>query len=210
MARYFEQVTGGRVYQLLGGFAFVSAIAFIACDVILWGLAPGYDPVSDTISRLAAGPFSWVMDGAMIIFALGVLALTIGFVFCDDDDAKSWVMRACLVLLASTMLPLALLNNYSKHGYQGIVLHPYLVTLLGVLVAVLLWFAPTKAARRSLPVDPRVMAALWVLTAPLLDFVPDDMEGAYERMLMWMLMAAVATAAFRLFQEKPSRIIPTL
>lgn len=207
ISHFLERSTGGRLYRWLGALALFSAAAFIASDVALWLLTPGYNPIADTISDLAAGRLSWVMDAAIVLFAIGVLALASGFVLRDDEDAKSWLVRIGLLLLALTMLPLALLENYAKRSQEGLVLHPYLVTLFGVLVAALLWFAPSKAERRRFPLDPRLFAAVWVLAAPFLDFVPDAIQGLYERALMWMLMAAVAVAALRLLRERPGPIV---
>lgn len=201
IAHVLERVTGGRLYRWLGVFALASAIALVAGDIGMWPLRPDYDPVSGTISDLAAGPFSWIMDSAIIFLALGVLALAIGFIFRDDADGKSWLVRVSLVLLALTMLPLALFENYSRRNFEGLVLHPYLVTFMGVLVAVVLWFAPSKEERRRFFVDPRIFAGAWVLTAPFLDVVPDSIQGVYERFLMWMLAAAVAAGAWRLLKE---------
>jgi|GEM_PF-6598606 len=203
IARFFEQRTGGRIYAWLGWFALTSAIAFVAADVAMWPLVPGYDPLSGTISDLAAGPLDWIMDGAIVFFALGVLALTIGYIFRDDGDGKSWLVRICLILIALALLPMALLEKYSRPDAEGLVLHPYLVTMMGVFVAAVLWFAPAPEERRRFPLDPRLFAGLWMITAPFLDVVPDSIQGAYERFLMWMLMAAVAAGAWRLLKETP-------
>lgn len=201
IARFLERIAGSWLYRGLGLFALMAASLFVVADVGMWLLAPDYNPVSQTISDLAAGPHSWIMDGAILLFAMGVLALTAGFVFRDDVDGKSWVVRVSLVLLAATMLPITLLENYSKRNPEGLVLHPYLVTAAGVLVAVILWFAPSPEERRRYPIDPRLFAGVWMATAPFLDVVPDRVQGLYERGLMWMLMAAVAVAGIRLMRE---------
>lgn len=66
----------GRVYRYL------ALLALLGCGAPITDVM--YDPVSQTISNLAAGPSSWIADAGIILVALGILALAAGFVLWDD------------------------------------------------------------------------------------------------------------------------------
>lgn len=199
IARFLEHRTGGRIYWWLAWFALASCVALVASDVAMWFLLEDYDPISGTISDLAAGRHDGIADAGLAAFAAGVLALAAAFTLRGDPSATSWLVRASLCVIAVSVTAMALVENYSGEG-RGLVLHPYLVTLFAAAVAVVLWFAPERGARDGLIMVTRTLAVLWVLGAGTLSFTPESLTGLHERILMIVVVGSVAGAAWRLMQ----------
>lgn len=201
VANALERRFGWGFYRLLAGIAFAGCALVMACDVFVWFLVENFDPVSQTISDAGAGRYGWVADFGMICFAIGLSALTLGFVLRGDDGTTSIVVRIALVLLTLTICAMALYNEYGDGISGGIIIHPYLVTLWGVLVPFILWFAPTIPPRagKALVAISRAAVLIWVLFAPFLGIAPDNIQGLYERALALIMVASVAIAAWQLF-----------
>jgi hypothetical protein len=125
--------------------AFAGCIALCVSDVSLWFVLDGYSPARETISDLAAGTHSWVADSGIVAFAIGILALAAGLTLHDDADARSWLVRAAMLVTAFCFLVLALWNEYGDASPGGLIIHPYVAGLLGVSVAIVLWFAPAPS-----------------------------------------------------------------
>jgi hypothetical protein len=204
LARSLERRTRGRIYRWLALFAFAGCAALVLTDVIMWAIIPDYDPIQQTVSALAAGPHSWIADSGIVVFALGILALAGGFVLRDDADVRSWLVRISLVLLSLTMILIALWNEYGDDQSGGLVIHPYLVTILGVLVFIVLWFAPARGWRDGLRKAMRAVAVIWAILAGTLDLVPDAIQGLQERILMLIMVAGVAASGWQLMQRPPA------
>ena len=194
---------GWLPYRLLGGAALAGCAVVLLCDVVMWFLVEGYDPLGQTISELAAGPHHWVQDGGILVFVLGVAALTVGMALRGTSDALSWAVRAGFVLLAIDVALIALWNEYGDGEPGGVEIHLYCVGALYVLVGFLLWFGPSVPPARGERTArlAKGVAIAWVVAAPLFYVVPDGVDGAYERMLAAVMVGAVAIAAHQLYRR---------
>ena len=194
---------GWTPYRLLGGAALAACGIVLLCDVVMWFLVEGYSPFGQTISELAAGPHHAVQDGGIVVFCLGILALTAGLVLRGESTKLSWAVRGAFVLLAVDVALIALWNEYGDGQPGGVEIHRYCVGVLYVLVAFLLWFGTSvpPARGRGLGKVGKAAAVVWIVAAPLFYVVPDSVDGAYERLLAIIMVGAVAIAAWQLFKR---------
>nr|WP_111300165.1 DUF998 domain-containing protein [Paracoccus saliphilus] len=174
--------------------AILSCIVVAVADIIAWSLlVDHYSPVRNTISALAVGPGSWLLDLGLWVFAVGCLSLGVGML--SWDRAVLWRVAAVLVmLLAPAIGTIALFNEYAGQRNLGADIHIKAVYTLGVLVALaaLLAIRPLAVADRLLGRSVAVIALLWLVMAPLFFIIPDGWDGAYERGLALMLLTWVA------------------
>lgn len=199
---------GWAPYRALGGAALFGCAAAVLCDVLMWFLVSGYDPLAQTISELGAGPYHDIQDAGIVLFATGVGCLLIGLVLRGEDDGlAAWAERAALGLLAIDIVFIALWNEYGDGDYGGMVIHPYLVAGVYVLVPIIFWLgsvvSPSKNDRFAR--IGRYAAPIWIFLAPLFYVVPESVNGGYERVLAAVMLSAVALAGFRLYCD-PSKV----
>lgn len=203
IARQLERLFHTDLYCWLAAFALFSCAFVIGCDVVMWLLLDDYNPVRDTISKAAAGPYSEIQDAGIVVFAAGILALTAGLVLRGRGDRMSWLVRTALMLLAADIMLLALWNDYGDGHPGGIVIHNYLVVVMGVLVPIILWLIPSvpPIGRSTLSRGAKALAVIWAIAAPFLPLVPQAVIGLYERTLFMIMVASVAAAGWRLYQR---------
>lgn len=201
IARLLEERFGWGAYRALAILAFLGCIAVLACDVAMWVLRSDYNPVRDTISAAAAGPKSVVQDAGLVAFAMGVLALAIGFTLRSGSGGAEWAVRIALALLSTVFVVLAVRETYAKPDPNGLIIHDQLVVLGGALVALVLWLLPAVAPPDSSPLWMRAAALVWAIAAGLMGFVPEAVLGLYERALALVLVLGVAAAAWKLYRR---------
>ncbi len=194
---------GWLPYRLIAGVALFACAFAALCDIIMWFLVEGYDPLAQTISELAAGPHHWIQDTGIVVFVCGVISLTLGLIFRGKSDLESWIVRGALLLLAADIALIALWNEYGDGDAGGPVIHRYLLMGLYVLVPAVLWFGtsvpPAQGAR--LAKLGKGAAIGWLLLAPLFYAVPEGFNGLYERMLALVMLGSVAGAAWPLYRH---------
>ena len=191
--------------RALGAAALVGCAAVLVCDLVMWFLVRGYDPVAQTISELGAGPHHAIQDTGLTLFAVGILALGVALVRRRPAGARGWLVTLGVFALAAVVAVIALRNEYGDGDTGGLVIHRYLVGALYVLVAILLWFARAAfpGASPGMLRYARLAAAAWALLAPLFYVVPESVNGAYERGLGLFLVAVVGLAAITLRRSPP-------
>lgn len=195
---------GDRHYQVLAITAIVCSVGVIGTDVLMWFLVPGYNPAAETISDLAAGHRHEVQDAGIVLFSLGIAALTLGLALRDRADRLSIAVRVGFILLALDVAAIALWNEYGDRDPGGLVLHQYFVWFLYGTVALLLWFAPVIVPsdnRSRLRSVGRAASVVWVVAAPLFYIVPPGIDGAYERLLGSFLVGTVILSALQLYRS---------
>ena len=195
---------GWMPYRLLGGATIVSCVFVLLCDVVMWFLVEGYNPLAQTISELAAGPYHQLQDTGIVVFVTGILALTIGLILRGKGSTIGWIARIAFLLLAVDVATIALWNEYGDGDAGGPVIHKYLVMTLYVLVGLCLWLgtAAAHASERPMETASRLTAITWMIIAPFFYLIPEGFNGAYERLLALIMIAAVATAAWVLYRRQ--------
>ncbi|MGJ3262258.1 MAG: DUF998 domain-containing protein [Salinarimonas sp.] len=173
-----------------GAVAAACASVLIVTDVVGSAVVPGYDPVGDSISDLAAGRLAWIQDAGLVTFAIGLAALAWGL--SRIADGRAWLAGVlCLALVALDVATIAVHDEYGDREPGGLVFHLELVYALGFLFALTtLLLAPGlyRASRAWGRFDAGVCAA-WIVLAPIFFFVPTRWDGLYERAIAAIVLA---------------------
>jgi hypothetical protein len=173
---------------------------------------PDYDPVADTISDLAAGEAEIIMDVALYGFAAGLTALALGVAHAHQGGLAWTTGTLSLAVLAATVVVVGARNEYGDGDNEGVVIHIYLVYMLGLLFTVMpLCLAPRIG--RLLPwarTGMLVTGLMWAALSPVFFFLPTGMDGLYERGLgavacAQVLICAAALLAYGRGLQRDSR-----
>lgn len=205
--------SGGRKDQMTGPdmlarraalLAILSCVLVALADIVSWVLfVEDYNPISKTISALAVGAGSWLLDLGLWTFAGGCVALGLGM-FRRRLGNWTWLLAAIAVLLLGPVIGvIAFFNEYAGQQNAGANIHLNAVYTLGVLVALAailvvprLRALDSRLARRGL-----LFGIAWVILAPLFFVVPDGWNGGYERGLALMLLGWVTAMSFVLLRR---------
>lgn len=160
-----------------------------------------YSPIAQSISSLAVGPSSWLIDAGLWAFAVACLAIAVGL-WSSRIEARYWTAALiCLVLLSLAVVVIAQVNQYAGRGNTGADVHRWATILVGVLFALATLLAFAGLATQSLTV---AQFSLWLgiawiaLSMVYHWFVPADWSGMVERALGLMMIAWIAVTARRL------------
>lgn len=189
-------------------------VGLIGCVGLVSGLIAGmilvdpYDPISDTVSNLAAGHRAWIQDTGLVLFAIGLLACGVGLFAWNSDSWARRLAAALLILLAGDVVVIALHNEYGDGDHEKYVIHMRAVYGFAAMFAAVPALASAGLRRFGrLWVWSSVATSLVVLVgAPAFFVAPQDWKGAYELTLgavivawvgalSWMLLKTSAVAA---------------
>lgn len=187
---------------MLAALGLVGWGASLACDVAMWFVVGGYDPLAQTISELGAGPHRWLQDLGLVLFALGILCVAAGLHLRGGVGTRARLLQGALVLLAVDVTLVGLWNEYGNGVPGGLTIHRYLVWGLYALVPSILWpdasVVPVWGGRLTRFGRPAAVA--WLVAAPIYKAVPPGLDGGYERLLALVPGGNVAAAAWRLYR----------
>jgi hypothetical protein len=171
----------------------------IPADVISWILAPGYDPIGNTISDLAVGPASWLSDLGLWSFGLGCMFLGVALGLLPGREAARELAAAGIFAVGYASAAIAPLREYAGQANPGADVHQWCVYALGLLLP-LSAFAGSRMEAfrdRGTRVAGLAIGVVWLVLAPIFLFVPTGFDGAVERglallMIAWALVLASA------------------
>lgn len=184
--------------------AILSCVLVALADIVSWVLfVEDYNPINKTISALAVGAGSWLLDLGLWTFAGGCVALGLGM-FRRRLGNWTWLLAAIAVLLLGPVIGvIAFFNEYAGQQNAGANIHLNAVYSLGVLVALAAIFVvpglrvlDRRLARRGL-----IFGVAWVILAPLFFVVPGGWSGGYERGLALMLLGWITAMSFLLLRR---------
>ncbi|MCX2745617.1 DUF998 domain-containing protein [Mangrovivirga sp. M17] len=179
-------------------------IAVIAADVVGIILHEKHDPISDTISMLAIGKYGWIQDIGLDLLALGYFALAAGLLLWKRKGTKWIISMIILILMSATVVLIAEHNQYAgRPGHTGHAIHRKLVfTLAGLfLFLTVLSSFDLKYLKPFLKKFSWWIAGLWLIFAPLLPLIPDNFDGAYERLICTLLVAWPIVVSYQLINN---------
>jgi hypothetical protein len=195
---------GPRDFAAFAGWYAIGASALFALCVLVGDMiVPGNDMMADTISAMAAGRMSWIVDTGIIAYASALAMLGLGAAAAHPGGWRWSGGMAGLVLLAMTVFLIGFRNEYGDGDRErGETYHVIFVYILGALL-VLVPLALADGAgrfgrgyRRAL----LAVALVWALTAPWFFFMPTGYDGLYERALGVVSFAFVGTLALMLIR----------
>lgn len=196
-------VYNNQLLKAVGYVAIVGCVAMLIGNVVGSIVVPDHDWVADTVSDLAAGKYEIIQDVALYGYAASLVACAIGAAHSHRDGTKWNLGIGCLALLAMCVVIIGARNEYGDGDNEGIVIHIYVVYVIGLLFAALFvlmghgmflvakWYGYLSYS----------CAALWIIGAPVFFFMPTGYDGAFERGLggitivwvmafSWMLISA--------------------
>ena len=181
----------------LGVYAVAGCVIFIASILIADFVVPNHDWIADTISDLGAGRYEFIVDIGLYAFSASLISIAL---LAAHVHMGGWGWSVGVVgfaLLGLLVFLVGARNEYGDHDNDGVIIHIYLVYGLGLLfLAVPL--AMAKGAGRA---GDRYryaligLALLWGVSAPVFFFLPDAIDGIYERYLGLIAMAIVVVLA---------------
>ncbi len=183
--------------KLLGWYAILGCAIFAISILIADFVVPDPDWIADTISDLGAGRFEFIVDIGIYAFAASLISIAL---LAAHIHLGRWPWSVGVVGFAALGLIVFLVgarNEYGDNDTDGVVIHIYLVYALGFLFAALpLAMAHDRdrigCGNANLLIS---LSALWTLSAPTFFFLPDSIDGLYERYLGLVAFAITITMA---------------
>lgn len=195
------------IYKICGLVGITSSVAVVASDLIGIAVHEKHNPIDDTISMLAIGKYGWIQDTGLDIFALGFFVLAVGlFVW----RRKGWKWITSLIILILLSIDLVLIAEHNQYaGRPGYSIHRELVYVLAGLFLILniLIGLEKKPLSLFLTRFSRGIALLWLFLAPLFPVIPDEVEGAYERLVASLLVVWLTVFSYFLYKASRSDAI---
>lgn len=192
-----------RIRAVSGIVGLIGCVSLIVALIAGMILVESYDPISDTVSDLAAGHRAWIQDTGLVVFAVGLLACGIGLLAWELDSWARRLAAVLLILLAGDVVLIALHNEYGDGDHGKYVIHTKLVYGFGVMFAAV----PALASAGLRPFGRRwawgsVATSLLVLIgAPVFFIVPAAWEGAFELALGAVIVAWTSALGWLLIRS---------
>lgn len=183
--------------NVLGWYAILGCVIFSVSILIADFVVPDHSWIADTISDLGAGEYEFIVDIGIYAFSASFLAIALLAAHVHLGRTRWSYGVIGFAVLAMIIFLVGARNEYGDNDSEGVVIHSYLVYALGLLMATLPWAMADDAARVA-PIYGRVLrgiAVVWTLLAPIFFYLPDGIDGIYERFLGLIAMGVVCTLA---------------
>lgn len=189
------------IYKLATVLCLFGCFAVIAADIIGIILHEEHNPFKNTISMLAIGKYGWIQDLGLDFLAMGYVALAIGLFTWKKNNVRWLIGLVVMVLIGADLVMIAEHNQYA--GRPGEKIHRKLVYILAGLFLILhiLVYPYLKSLKPFLKKFTIRVGVLWLLLAPLLPLMPDDINGAYERFICSLLVIWPAVVSYYLWKS---------
>ncbi len=183
--------------MVLGWYAILGCAIFAISILVADFVVPDHDWIADTISDLGAGRFEFIVDIGIYSFSASLISIAL---LAAHIHLGRWPWSVGVVGFAALGLIVFLVgarNEYGDADSDGVVIHIYLVYALGFLFAAL----PLAMARDMDRIgrgNARLLislSVLWIISAPTFFFLPDSIDGIYERYLGLVAFVITITMA---------------
>ena len=180
-----------------GTIGLFAAITPIFTDIFSWFLVEDYSPIAHSISQLAVGPSSWLIDLGLWSFVLACLALAVGLWNWLPALRLASGTAAALVLVGVCVGIVARVNQYAGTENPNANIHFWAVCALAAMFALTAFLAVPALGRRSAGLARFSLGTgiLWIVLCPIYWFWTDAWSGAVERllallMIVWLVVIA--------------------
>ncbi|MEW9919704.1 DUF998 domain-containing protein [Marimonas sp. MJW-29] len=181
----------------------LGAIGLVGGNIVGSIVVPNHDFVADTVSDLAAGRYEIIQDVSLYGFAISLVALGLASAHVHNGVTRWSLLTFCLVLLALCVVIIGARNEYGDGDNEGIVIHIYIVYVLGILFTAVFALMAMEGGRIASFMRPLswICLALWAIAAPIFFILPTEWDGIWERGLgiitvVWTLGYAIALRQF--------------
>ena len=181
----------------LGIYSIFGCVIFGLSIVIADFVVPDHDWIADTISDLGAGKYEFIVDIGIYAFSASLISIALLAAHLHLGNWQWSVGIIGFALLGLIVFLVGARNEYGDSDTDGVVIHVYLVYALGVVMAIVSWLMAT-CLQKNTKTEGRVLkglSILWMLSAPIFFFLPDSIDGIYERYLGLIAFAIVITLA---------------
>ena len=193
-----RRIGGQRFDRLAGVLMLLGALAVVVANIVGVWLHPTTGFFADTISNLAAGRHAWVLDSALVLFAIGVMAVGAAMWRYDLDGWRFRTGAGLTVLVGAAIVVIALRNEYGDNDTGGTVIHLEVVVAMALAFAAATWLvAPglTRAGSRWSTFSMLVGVGWLVFGLAFFFLASDRWDGLIERiaaalMVLWALVIA--------------------
>ena len=193
-----RRIGGQRFERIAAALALLGAVAVVVANVVGVWLHPTTGFFADTISNLAAGRHAWVLDGALVLFAIGMVAIGIALWRQDLDGWRFRTGAALTMLTGLGIAVIALRNEYGDNDTGGLVIHLEVVVAMALAFAAATWLvAPglTRVGSRWSTFSALIGMGWLLLGLAFFFLASDGWDGLVERlaaglMVIWALAMA--------------------
>ena len=191
------------ILLLIGIFIVLAAINVAIMDLFHGLTMEGYSYIADTISNLAAGKGSTILDISIQVFSISIALLSFGLWRLGQltNDVKWTYSLACvlLIVIAVVINFIAAYDAYFNDvDSTALTIHRWLTYALYSCFAAVTFLMASKFDEYSKIWGKysRITGALWLVSAPIFMFMPTHMDGLYERfvatqLILWIMVSAV-------------------
>lgn len=169
----------------LGWYAILGCAIFAVSILVADFVVPDHDWIADTISDLGAGRYEFIVDIGIYAFSASLVSVALLAAHVHMGGWKWSCGIIGLALLGLVVFLVGARNEYGDNDSEGVVVHIYLVYGLGVLMALVPWLMSEGAGRAGGHYGRALLgiSIIWALSAPVFFFLPDGIDGIYERFL---------------------------
>ena len=197
---------GGQPFErFAAALALLGAVAVVVANVVGVWLHPTTGFFADTISNLAAGRHAWVLDSALVLFAIGMVAVGAALWRQDLDGWRYRTGAALTVLTGIGIAVIALRNEYGDNDTGGLVIHLEVVIAMALAFAAATWLvAPglTRVGGRWSAFS-MLVGVGWLLLGLAFYFVASDAwDGLVERVAAGLMVAWALAMARLVVRER--------
>lgn len=199
-----DPVAKNPILRICGALGLSAALLPIMADMLSWLLAKEYNPITQTISALAVGPSSWLIDIGLLLFALSCAAVSTGMLALRLPQAAWRVAEITIIGSGLTVAVITFVNQYAGQQNAGANIHMVMVfALYGLFaVAALAAAAGLRDLNDGAATFSRLAGFAWIVLAPVYYiWFPAGWAGAFERVLVLLMIAWLAMVARELRQE---------
>lgn len=188
---------------VLGWYSIAGCILFVISILIADFVVPDHDWMADTISDLGAGRYEFIVDVGIYSFSASLMSIALLSAHVHLGGRNWSVGIVGFAVLGLIVFLVGARNEYGDNDNEGVVIHVYLVYALGLLMAYLPWAMSAGAARADQAFGKilKVISVVWIISAPVFFFLPNDIDGIYERYLGLVAMAVIVTMAWVFLQR---------
>lgn len=185
-------VGGRRDDRIAATLMLVGAIAVVVANLVGAWLHDETGLFADTISNLAAGRYGWVLDTALVVFAIGMAAIGLALWRYRLDGWRWHAGGLLTIVVAVGIAVIALYNEYGDGDTGGVTIHLEVVVGMAISFVLVTWLlAPglTRIGERWSTFS-ALMGAGWLLIGLAYFFLaPDGWDGLIERIAAGFMVA---------------------
>ena len=203
-----NQRSSNKLALICGIIGIFGCISVILADIIGIIVVEEHNPISETISALAITKSAWIQDLGLDLYAVAMFACALGLFQWNLGGRKWKIASVLLVLLGIDIILIAEHNQYAGREGIGASIHIQCVYALAVLFAaitLLLSFDLRRIGRNWYRYSMGT-ALVWIVLAPIFFFVPNNINGAYERFISLITIAWVAAISWLLIKRGKGKL----